>query len=143
MTTHRAPLLAGTLVLGSMLILPFPLTAQKTLVIESFDSELRVEPNGDVQVTETIRPRFQGSWEGIYRNLSLDHQTARGRRERLDVEMISITDEAGESLRYEANNDGRWTRVFQIWVPDAQDATRTVVIRYVVHNAIRFFEEGS
>ena len=143
MRTYRTLLLAGMLGIGCLPILPSPLVCQRTLVIESFDAELRVESTGDVQVTETIRPRFQGSWNGIYRNLSLDHQTAQGRRERLDVELISITDQAGEPLRYEASNDGRWTRQFQVWIPGAEDATRTLVIRYVVHNAIRFFREGS
>jgi uncharacterized membrane protein YgcG len=143
MNTYRTLLLAGMLGIGSLPVLSSPLAAQRTLVIESFDAELRVEPTGDVQVTETIRPRFQGSWNGIYRNLSLEHQTAQGRRERLDVELLSITDQDGEALRYEASNDGRWTRQFQVWIPGAEDATRTLVIRYVVHNAIRFFEEGS
>jgi hypothetical protein len=143
MNTFRTLLMAGLLAAGSVPALPSHLAAQRTLVIESFDSDLRVEPNGDVQVTETIRPRFQGSWEGLIRKLSLEHLTAEGRRERLEVDLVSITDEAGEFLRYEASNQGRWTRRFQIWIPGAQDATRTVVVRYVVHNAIRFFEEGS
>jgi len=128
---------------GAGFHLPSPLAAQRTLVIESFQAELRVEANGDVQVTETLRPRFQGSWNGIIRDLSLEHRTAQDRRERLDLELVGITDDAGQELRYEANNQGPWTRRFQIWVPGAQDATRTVVIRYAVHNAIRFFEEGS
>jgi hypothetical protein len=143
MKSYRTLLLAGMLAAGFSPVLPSALAAQRTLVIGSFDAELRVEPDGDVQVTETIRPRFQGSWNGIYRNLSLEHQTAQGRRERLDVELASITDEAGNPLRYEASSEGRWTRRFQVWVPGARDATRTVVIRYVLHNVIRFFEEGS
>jgi len=143
MTTYRTLLVAGMLAAGLGPALPSALAAQRSLVIEHFDVELLVEPSGDVRVTETLRPRFQGSWNGIYRDLSLDHQTARGRRERLDVDLIDITDGSGEPLDYEAGNEGRWTRRFQIWVPGAQDATRTVVLRYVVHNAIRFFREGS
>ncbi|MFC1661149.1 DUF2207 domain-containing protein, partial [Gemmatimonadota bacterium] len=141
--TYRRPLLAGILAAAFVAVVPGALAAQRTLTIESFDAELRVEPDGNVHVTETIRPRFQGSWNGIYRNLSLEHQTAEGRRERLDIDLTSITDEAGSPLRYEASNEGRWTRRFQVWVPGAQDATRTVVIRYVVHNAIRFFDRES
>ncbi len=143
MNTYRTLLLTGMLAAGIGPVLPSALVAQRSLVLESFDTELRVEPDGDVQVTETLRPRFRGSWNGLYRNLSLEHQTARGRRERLDVDLVSITDGNGEPLEYEASNDGRWTRRFQIWVPGAQDATRTVVIRYVLHNVIRFFREGS
>jgi len=128
---------------GLGLTLPSALAAQRTLVIESFEAELRAAPDGDVRVTETIRPRFQGSWNGIYRNVSLEHQNAGGQRERLDLDLISITDGDGNPLEYEASNEGRWTRRFQIWVPGAQDATRTVLVEYVVHNAVRFFGEGS
>lgn len=124
-------------------LLPDALGAQRSLVLERFDAELRVQPSGAVDVTETIRARFQGSWNGIYRNLSLAHQTAQGRRERLDVDLVSVTDESGQDLRVETTNRDRWTRRFQIWVPGAQDATRTVVIRYQVHNVIRFFSEDS
>lgn len=128
---------------GAFLLLPSLLSAQRTLVIESFDAHVEVEASGDVFVTETIRPRFQGSWNGIFRDLSLAHQTADGRQERLDVDLLGATDDQGQELRVEVENRGRWARRFQIWVPDAQDATRTVVLRYVVHNAIRFFEEDS
>jgi len=143
MKAYRVLLLAEMLLAGSVPVLTSPLAAQRTLVIERFEAELRVEADGDVQVTETIRPRFTGSWNGIYRDLSLEHRTAEGGRERLDVDLTGVTDEAGKPLRNEATNQGRWMRRFQIWIPGAEDATRTVVIRYVVHNAIRFFQEGS
>ncbi len=132
-----------SLLFAALVLLPAGGTAQRTLVLESFDAVIHVQPNGDVEVTETLRARFQGSWNGIYRNLSLAHQTAEGRAERLDVDLVSITDEAGNRLRHEASSQGRMARRFQIWVPGAEDATRTVVIRYVVHNAIRFFGEES
>lgn len=134
---------AAVLLLAVATFLPSGLSAQRTLVIESFEAELEVQPNGDVAVTETITARFQGSWNGIYRNLSLAHQTAEGRRERLEVDLGRVTDPQGQDLRVDVDNQGRWTRQLQIWVPGANDATRTVVLRYVVHNGIRFFAEGS
>ncbi|MGD8361392.1 MAG: DUF2207 domain-containing protein, partial [Gemmatimonadota bacterium] len=76
MRTYRTLLLAGMWAAGVNLVHPLGLAAQRTLVMEHFDAELRVEPDGDVQVAETLRLRFQGSWNGIYRNLSLEHQTA-------------------------------------------------------------------
>lgn len=142
---HRRPRrFSGLIALaGAFLLLPSLVSAQRTLVIESFDAHVEVESSGDVFVTETIRPRFQGSWNGIFRDLSLAHQTAEGRQERLDVDLLEVTDDQGQELRVEVDNRGRWLRRFQIWVPGADDATRTVVLRYVVHNAIRFFEEDS
>jgi len=63
--------------------------------------------------------------------------------DRLDVDLVSITDETGQTLRVETSNQGRLGRRFQIYVPGAQDATKTVILRYTVHNAIRFFAEDS
>jgi uncharacterized membrane protein YgcG len=131
------------LVAGLLAALPSFGSAQRSLALEWFDSEILVRPDGFVEVTETLRPRFTGSWQGIFRDLSLEHTTAENRRERLDVELISVTDEAGEPLRFEAGNEGRWTRRFQVWVPGAENATRTVVIRYRLRNVLRFFEQGS
>jgi uncharacterized membrane protein YgcG len=116
---------------------------QRTLIIDRFDADIQVQPNGDTEIAETIRARFSGSWNGLFRDLSLEHRTAQNRRERLDVELISITDENGEPLQFETSMQGGWTRRFKIWVPDANNTTRTVILRYVVRNAIRFFDEDS
>jgi hypothetical protein len=130
------------LALASLLAWPADATAQRTLTLERFDADIRVLVNGDIEVTETLQARFDGSWNGIFRNLSLEHRTAQGRRERLDVDLRSITDDANNALEVESSREG-WTRQWKIWVPGATDATRTVVIRYVVHNALRFFDEGN
>jgi uncharacterized membrane protein YgcG len=113
------------------------------MVLERFDSELRVSLDGSVDVTESLRVRFSGEWQGIYRDLSLEHQTAQGRFERLKVEVMGVTNERGEALRFEAWREEGWTHRIQVWVPDARDATRTVVLRYRLSNVIRFFDEGS
>jgi len=138
MTARRLLIVAGLLT-----ALPCTLAGQRSLVLERFDAELRVNLDGSLGVTETLRPRFTGSWQGIYRDLSLEHRTAEDWRERLDVELLSITDEDGQPLEFQDTEGGRWLRSLQIWIPGAEDATRTVVIRYVVRNALRFFDEGS
>jgi hypothetical protein len=127
---------------GLLTAIPSVLAAQRTLVLESFEAELRVSLDGSLEVTETIRPRFTGSWQGIYRDLSLEHRTAEDWRERLEVELLSITDEAGEPLVFEDTREGGWLRRFRIWVPGAEDATRTLVIRYVVRNALQVLRRG-
>ncbi len=114
---------------------------QRSLVFERFDAEIAVRANGDVVVRETLRPRFTGSWNGILRVVSLRHETAKGRRERLDLELRSATDGRGRSLEHEVERPDRWHRRFRVWVPGAENATRTVVLEYVVHDAIRFFDE--
>jgi len=113
------------------------------MVLERFHSELRVSLDGSVEVTESLRVRFSGEWEGIYRDLSLEHRTAQGRSERLKVEVMDVTGGKGEALRFEDWRQDGWTDRIQVWVPDARDATRTVVLRYRLTNLIRFFDEGS
>jgi hypothetical protein len=135
-------LLAGLLA-AAFTLMPGPTRAQnRTLVIESFRADVQVQRNGDTDITETIRPRFTGTWNGVFRDLSLQHRTAQNKRARLDVDLVSITDERGEALRFETSTESG-NRRWKIWVPGAQDATRTVVIHYIVHNAIRFFDEGN
>lgn len=123
------------------LLLAAPAAAQdSTIVIRDFATELLVEPSGVVEVTEVIRLAFTGRWNGIKRDLSLQHNTAQGRREKLDVEIIGVTDGAGRPLRMEREDaDDSWTRRMKIWIPGAHDAERTVFIRYRVRNALRFF----
>jgi hypothetical protein len=133
-------LIIATLLLH--LALPGP-AAARSLLIRSFDADIRVLPNGRIEVTEAIRVRFDGSWNGVFRDLSLRHTTARGRSERLDVDVVSVADAAGTPLKYETSRKDSWTRRLQVWVPNATDVERTIVIRYRVRNALRFFEEES
>ena len=56
----------------------------------------------------------------------------------------SITDASGQPLVVEHQSlHGGQTRRYHIFVLDAVDADRTIIIRYRVRNAIRFFFEGS
>ena len=45
--------------------------AARSLVIESFDVTVRVNRDGTLEVSEIIRPRFTGSWNGIYRTIPI------------------------------------------------------------------------
>ena len=134
---RRALLLIGALLLA----VAAPAAAQdSTIVIRSFDTELAVQPDGSVEVTEIIRARFTGRWNGLTRDLLLHHNTAEGNREKLDLRIARITDEAGQPLRVEEETeDGGWRRHLRIYVPGAENAERTVVIRYTLGNAVRFY----
>lgn len=138
---RRALLLIGALFLA----LARPAGAQggdSTIVIEHYDALLRVEPEGVVDVTETIRFRFNGKWNGILRDLSLRHNTAEGKRRKLDLDVVSVTDEQGRALRMEPEEPDGWTRRLRIFIPGAHDAARTVVVRYRVNGAIRYYFAG-
>jgi uncharacterized membrane protein YgcG len=117
---------------------------ERTIRIRDFGARLVVERDGSVDVTEHLIVGFSGQWNGIVRDLSLRHNTAQGRRAKLDVAVVSITDGNGQPLRVEEQTkDNGWTRELRIWIPGARDADREVVIRYRIANAIRFFYRSS
>ncbi|HZD78819.1 MAG TPA: DUF2207 domain-containing protein [Actinomycetota bacterium] len=128
--------IASALAVGAA---PTTVEAQKSLVFEEFASEIQVRPDADIIVTETLRPRFEGSWNGIERVLELRPPADYGVAYLLEVRLIGATDGAGHPLRTEETRLDRDTRRFRVWVPEATDRTATVILRYQVGNALGFF----
>jgi Predicted membrane protein (DUF2207) len=129
-----------TLALIVALLLAALPAAARELVIQQFDETVEVNPNGTIEVTETIEARFIGAWHGIYRTIPVEYDTPQHLNYSLLLEPLSVTDYSGNPLKYEQKREGRYLK-FKISVPDAQDRTRTVIIRYRVLNAIRFFDD--
>jgi uncharacterized membrane protein len=117
-----------------------PAEAQRTLVIERFEAAIEVLADSTLVVEETIVPRFQGSWNGIFRTIPVQYRTPQGLNFTLRLEIEAVTDDRGTELRHESSRE-RHYRKLRIWVPGAADATRTVKLRYRVANGLRFFGE--
>ena len=115
---------------------------ERSLRIAEFDAVYEIGADGTLDVTEKITVEFKGEWNGLRRELLLRHNTAQGRGVRLDVDVGEITDGAGRPLTVERDTESG-VLVLRIYVPDNRDATRQVIIRYRVSNAIRFFFEDS
>jgi hypothetical protein len=126
--------------LACLLLAAVPAAAQRTLVIDRFDAAIQVNTDGTVDVAEVIRPRFTGSWNGIYRTIPIEYRTPQGLNYTLRLVIDSVTDERGTKLRYETSRERHYRKV-KIWVPGAVDATKTVRLRYYVPDALRFFDE--
>lgn len=112
----------------------------RTLTIQSFKSEITVLPDGTVDVTETFVAHFAGSWQGLYRTIPIEYETAQHLNYSLSVSVESATDENGNKLRYETSRARGYLKL-KIYVPDAQDATHTIVLHYRVQDALRFFDD--
>lgn len=112
----------------------------RSWVIERFEADIQVYLDGSIEVGETIRARFTGSWNGIFRTIPVEYRTPQGFNYTLRLDLERITDDAGRALKYEQSRE-RHYRKFKIWVPGASDAARTVVLRYRVQNGLRFFED--
>lgn len=112
----------------------------RSLRIISFKSDLKVSKDGQLVVTETIQPHFTGAWNGLFRLIPVRYRTPQNPDFRLDLQLISITDEKGNPFRYEESRSGHSKR-FKIWIPGAVDTTRTIQLSYLVRNGLQFFEE--
>jgi hypothetical protein len=116
----------------------------RSIRVRNFDALLSVHSDGSLDVTEQITIAFTGQWNGINRDLSLQHNTAQGRATKLDVTVGYVTDETGQRLRVEEQRaDNGRTRRLHIYIPGANNADREIIIRYRVANAIRFFFANS
>ncbi len=109
--------------------------------VESFHSEIVVQPDGEVDVTERLTFAFEGSFNGVYRDIPWRYRTPWGLDYELRITPLAVLGENGAVLEHEAGRRGNDYR-FKVWVPGAQDATRTVTIRYRVARGLRFFDSG-
>jgi len=113
---------------------------ERTIVIQGFDVTLEVGEDGGLEVQEHLELRFSGSWNGIVRAIPFRYRNRAGMDYRLDLRVQEVADADGAALRWEESRAG-FNREIRIWVPGASDAVRTVILRYHVGNALRFFEE--
>ena len=114
--------------------------AQRSLEIEDFSVTLSVGEDGAIRLLESITVRFNGQWNGLYRTIPVEYRTPQGFSYRLFLDFQDARDESGRELDTEVSRD-RHNRKIKIWVPGAQDVTRTLALRYSVPNALKFFEE--
>ena len=100
----------------------------KSIAIEDFDTAIDLAADGTVEIVETIRLRFTGSWNGIRRSIPVVSTTPRGDAYRLRLAVRTITDAAGRPLTFERSRGGR-DEELKIFVPQASDAVRTVALK--------------
>jgi uncharacterized membrane protein len=112
----------------------------RELRIEKFSSEMVVLPSGGIDVTETIQVQFIGSWKGLYREVPIEYVTPQGLNYTLFLNVKRVTDGSGNALKFESSRE-RHYRKLKIYVPEAQDSRRTIIIEYGVSDALRFFED--
>lgn len=97
-----------------LLLWTVPVEAQRSLVIERFDAAITVNRDGTIDVTETITPRFTGSWNGIFRTIPVVYRTPQGFNWTIRMDLIGVTDGSGQQLRVEANRERHYVK-YKIW----------------------------
>ncbi len=124
----------------ALLLAAGPLEAQRSLAIRRFDADIAVQKDGSIVVAESITAQFTGAWNGIYRTVPVDYHTPQGFNWSLRLTLLGATDQSGQELKVESRRERHYIK-YKIWVPGANNATRTVVFRYRAANGLRFFEE--
>ena len=115
---------------------PAPVAAQRSYVVARFEATIRVRSDSRLDVTEAISVRFTGSWNGIYRTIPVEYRTPQGLNWTLGLELADARDQDGRTLRVEQSRERHYIK-YKIWVPGAQNATRTVVLRYRATSGLR------
>lgn len=123
-----------------LLCLARPAAAQRSLAIKQFDAHVAVNSDASIDVTERITVAFSGQWNGVYRTIPVDYRTPQGFAWALRLENISATDGDGTPLKVERSRERHYLKL-KLWVPGADNATRTVVLHYRALNGLRFFED--
>jgi uncharacterized membrane protein YgcG len=133
------PLLRPVLLLLLCLaVLTAPLFGQSWR-IATFEDVISINVDGSTLVKERISLVFIGQWHGIHRTIPIEYPGPQGTNYTLFLDVVSVTDGAGQKLKYESKSSGGY-RDLKIYIPDAVDTTRTVEIDYIVRNGIRYFE---
>jgi uncharacterized protein (TIGR04222 family) len=117
-----------------------PAQAQRSLAIKRFDAAIAVGRDGSVDVTETITAQFTGAWNGIYRTVPVEYHTPQGFTWTLRLDLAGAADQDGRALKVESSRERHYIK-YKVWVPGAENVTRTVVLRYRAANGLRFFED--
>jgi uncharacterized membrane protein len=108
--------------------------------ISDYSSSILIEENGTSVVTERITCVFVGAYHGIYRRIPIEYRGPNGSNYTLFLDVLKVEDENGNKLETKISTTGEY-RQLQIFIPNAEDAKKQVVITYRVLNAIRFFDD--
>ena len=113
--------------------------AQRQLQLQSFALDAQLARDGSLQIIETFTARFQGRWNGLRREIP-ELANRPGGLEPLGLRLLSASGDDGRPYRVETSHqDGNL--IWRIFVPGAEDATRTVVLRYRVANGVRRYPD--
>ena len=134
----KNPLRAAAVLLLALALAPR--AAARELKIQNFESTVIVNPDGTLDVSETISANFTGEWHGIYRTIPIEYSNGQGLNYTLFLTNIIATDEDGSRLKLEISRQGP-NEQFKIYIPDAINTTRKVVLHYHVLDGLRFFPD--
>ena len=125
------------------LLLALPLAVIADERILDFHSDVRVFPDGTLEVTETIKVRAEGRQirRGIYRDFPVDYEDRLGNQYRMRLEPLAVL-RNGERESYHTVRSGRDVRTY-FGRSDRfiEHGVHTYTFRYRVNRMLGFFDE--
>jgi len=126
--------------LALLLLILFVLPAfARDYRISDFNANISVDETGGVLVVERITFVFNGQYHGIHRRIPVEYPGPTGTNYSLFLKVSGVTDGDGQPLKYDSKREGNY-RTLTIYIPGAEDTSKTVVISYSAPNATRFFD---
>ena len=126
-----------------LLLLIFPTRIYGSIyeyTITSFDSQISINQDTSLSVTETIIVNFESPKHGIFRNIPVTY-SARGKTIRTNFELISVTDENNVGLIYDTSRLGQSVSL-KIGDPDRTiTGLNTYIISYKIKKVLQRFDE--
>lgn len=110
--------------------------------INSFSSNLVVNTNGTINVTETIVYDFENlERHGIFRKIDYVKENQEGKKFQLDIDDITVTDESGKSINYEELVEGEYINLKIGDLSRTISGVHTYIIHYSVAGEVTYFSD--
>ena len=125
-----------------LLLLLLPLVVQADERILAFHSEIRIQADGWIEVTESIEVRAEGARivRGIYRDFPTDYRDRYGNRYEVDYRPLGVLrNDAGEDFHYERRSNGLRT-YFGSAGRRLEPGVHRYDYRYRVNRVLGFFD---
>jgi uncharacterized membrane protein YgcG len=115
----------------ALLFFLLPVTPQAAEYIDSFHSDIQVQRNGDLLVTETIRVRAEGKTikRGIYRDFPTHYQDRQGRDLNVGFELLSVQ----RDLRAEPHHSENRSNGIRIYIGDRNLFLEPGIYQYQIY----------
>lgn len=109
--------------------------------IDDYRSDIVIQADGTILVTETLDLTFDRARHGIYREIPYRYRTELGKRLIMPIDVKSVKDQSGRNWKYRVSHQGN---VINIRIGDADkyvDGRQVYVITYTVRNALLFLKD--
>lgn len=138
----RRPAFAGIPLLFVLFLasLPFPARGQD-FTIDSFHTDIEVQGDASLRVTETIDTVFHRPRHGLFRDIPFRYVDELGKTTVMPLRVVSVSDPSGKAWKYRVERRGGTLRI-RIGDPDVTVENRQVyILTYTVGNALLFFPD--